>query len=311
VVVKLATREMIKVEDRNYIQYVNGYLDGYRHTLLKEKAQTHLLGGIKYSLVGTPLEECIDLGTFYTTHTASEVLRALNDLFTKTCRHWYENRDPNQSCDLVELYAQPLRLSVQRLERVLGGANLAAWAGDTHPLVPELKRPIINPVEWFRRHPTLLNQVVLAPTHGDLHSQNVLLDPNHQAWLIDFYRSGPGHLFRDFIELESDIKFVLLDDANLPSLFQFELALLATKSFHDKPTLPAFRQTELRKAFEVVQGLRQIAGRVAGPGAGMLDYYQGLFLQTLAMICLRHVSPPKKRHAYLAASLLCQRLDNW
>lgn len=311
VVVKLATRKMIEVEDRNYNEYVNGYLDGYRHTLLKEKAQTHLLGGIKYSLVGTPLEECVDLGTFYSTHTAPEVLQAVNDLFTKTCRHWYENREVNQARDLVELYAKPLKLSVQRLEAALSAADLSGWAGDTHPLVPELKRPIVNPVEWLRQHPSLPVQVSLAPTHGDLHSQNILLDPNRQAWLIDFYRTGPGHLFRDLVELESDIKFVLLEVTDLSLLFQFELALLSTKSFNDRPTLPTFREKELKKAFEVVQGIRHIAGRVAGPRAGMLDYYQGLLLQSLAIICLRHVTPPKKRHAYLAASLLCQRLENW
>lgn len=311
VVVKLAIRQMIDIEDRNYNEYVNGYLDGFRHTLLKEKTQTRLLGGIKYSLVGTPLEECVDLGTFYLSHTANEVLRAVNDLFTKTCRHWYANREARQIYDLLELYAKPLKLSVQRLEMALRAADLAAWAGDTHPLVPELKRPIVNPVEWLRQHSSLPAQVSLAPTHGDLHSQNVLLDPNHQAWLIDFYRSGPGHLYRDLIELESDIKFVLLDVTDLPSLHQFEQALLSSRYFDDMPTLPAFRQAELKKAFEVVQGLRHIAGQLVGRRTDMLDYYQGLLLQSLAMICLRHVTPPKKRHAYLAASLLCQRVDNW
>ena len=311
VMVKLASREMVEIESRNYDQYVEGYLGGYRHTLLKEKTETHLLGGLIYSLVGAPLEECVDFGVYYPTQSANEIIRALNDLFTKTCRHWYENREAKQHYDLVELYTQQLKLSAPRLENALRGAGLAAWADDTHPLLPELKRPILNPVEWFRQHPHLITEVSLALTHGDLHSQNILLDANHQAWLIDFYRSGPGHLFRDLIELESDIKFVLLEVTDLPGLSQFEQALLSTKYFDDMPTLPAFRQAELRKAFEVVQGIRHIAGRLAGQRANMLDYYQGLLLQTLAMICLRHVTPPKKQHAYLAASLLCQRLDNW
>ena len=67
----------------------------------------------------------------------------------------------------------------------------------------------------------------------------------------------------------------------------------------------------MRKAFRVVQGIRHIAGQLADPGADMLDYYQGLLLQTLAMLRLRHVPPEKKRHAYLAASLLCERLEEW
>jgi CheY-like chemotaxis protein len=311
VVVKLASREMIEAESRNYDQYVEGYLGGYRHTLLREKTMTHLLGGIIYSLVGTPLEECVDFSVYYTTRTANEIIPALTDLFTKTCRHWYENRETEQEYDLVELYTQSLKLSTPRLENALRAAGLAAWADDTQPWIPELRRPIHNPVEWFRQHAHLTTQISLALTHGDLHSQNMLFDPNHQAWLIDFYRSGPGHFFRDLIELESDIKFVLLDVADFLSLYQFEQALLSTRYFDDMPTQPTFQNAELRKAFEVVQGIRHIAGRLAGQRTGMLDYYQGLLLQTLAMICLRHVSLPKKRHAYLAASLLCQRLDSW
>jgi hypothetical protein len=311
VVVKLAIREMIGIEARNYKQHVERYINGFRHTLLQDKSETHLLGGIIYSLVGTPLEECVDLGTFYAAHSAAEVVRALNDLFTKTCRHWYENRAAKQNYDLVALYAKSLKLSVAKVEAALRRADMSNWADEAPLMIPEIKRAIVNPVVWLRQHSTLIAQVSLARTHGDLHSQNVLLDPNQQAWLIDFYRSGPGHLFRDLIELESDIKFVLLDVTDLPSLLQFEAALLSAKFFSDKPTLPTFRQAELRKAFEVVQGIRYIAGQLVGSRTSMLDYYQGLLLQTLTIIGRRHIAPPKKRHAYLAASLLCQRLDNW
>jgi hypothetical protein len=143
-----------------------------------------------------------------------------------------------------------------------------------------------------------------------MHSRNVLVDQSRYAWLIDFYRTGPGHLFRDLIELESDIKFVLLEVTDLPSLIRLETALLSASNFDERPTLPRFKDPDLRKAFFVVLALRQIASELA-PEAYMLDYYQGLLLQTLAMIRLRHVAPAKKRHAYLAASLLCQRLDEW
>jgi hypothetical protein len=73
--------------------------------------------------------------------------------------------------------------------------------------------------------------------------------------------------------------------------------------------LPRFQQPELQKAFFVVVGIRQIAARLADPGGDLLDYYQGLLLQTLAVIRMRHVTPQKKCHAYLAAALLCQWLE--
>jgi ActR/RegA family two-component response regulator len=313
VVVKLATRDKIDAEARNYRQYVERFIAGFRHTSLHDIAQTHLLGGIVYTLVGTPLEECVDLGTFYAGHSAREVVEALKGLFTETCRHWYANREARQTHDLVALYSGPLKLSVERLEAALqeGGLSDLIGEGRLRHRVRGLRQPIINPIEWLRQHPELLTRTSLCYTHGDLRSQNVLVDNNRHAWLIDFHRAGPGHFFRDLIELESDVKFVLLDVTDLPSLARFETALLGASDFDDMLTLPDFRQPELKKAFSVVQGIRNIAGKLTGLDADMLDYYRGLLLQTLTMIRLRNVHPLKKRHAYLAASLLCERLDEW
>jgi hypothetical protein len=111
--------------------------------------------------------------------------------------------------------------------------------------------------------------------------------------------------------LKSDGKFTLLDVTDLPSLLRFESALLSADYFNDAPTIPSFEEPKLTKAFRVVQGIRHIAGQLADPGADMLDYYQGLLLQTLSVIRLRHVTPEKKRHVYLAAALLVERLERW
>ncbi len=69
-VVKLAGRDKIIVEAGNYERYVERFVAGFRHTGLHQQVQTHLLGGIVYTLVGTPFEECVDLGTFYAQHSA-------------------------------------------------------------------------------------------------------------------------------------------------------------------------------------------------------------------------------------------------
>ena len=310
VVVKLASRKKIELEATNYKQYVQRFIDGFRHTLLQDQAHVYFLGGIVYTLVGTPLEGCVDLGTFYTTHTAEETVTALEDLFLKTCHHWYDNQVIKQTCDLVQLYAQSLKISIERIEAGLVEAGLADWVGQQRLILEPLQRTIINPVEWFRQHASLTGNVAIAYTHGDLHSRNVLIDHNHQAWLIDFYRSGPGHIFRDLIELESDIKFTLLENSDLQSLFNLEVALLNTKQFDDQVAARRFQQPELQKALIVVLGIRRIAGTLVD-SLDMFDYYQGLLLQTLATTYLRHIDPAKKRHAFLAAALLCQRLENW
>ena len=311
--VKLAARDKINIEAVNYEQYVDRFIAGFRHTRIHRKVQTHLLGGIIYTLVGTPIEECVDLGTFYAEHTSEEMIEVLKELFTDICRLWYANRVSGEIHDMVKLYAKSLKLSVERLEAALEEAGLSDWAGmgEARHRLPGLRRRFVNPVEWLSRHPSLPTQASLCYTHGDVHSHNVLVDRDRHAWLIDFYRTGPGHLFRDLIELESDVKFSLLKVTDLTSLLRFESALLTREHFNDAPTIPSFQEPELRKAFRVVQGIRHIAGQLADPGADMLDYYQGLLLQTLAMLRLRHVPPEKKQHAYLAASLLCERLEEW
>jgi len=314
-VVKLAARDKIDVEAANYEEYVDGFIAGFRHTRIHHRVETHLLGGIIYTLVGTPVEECVDLGTFYTEHAASETVEVLTELFTEICERWYDsrNRRPRRTRDLMELYAKPLKLSVDRLEAAMAEAGLSDWAGGgkARHKIPGLKGQFVNPIEWLGRHPSLLAQSSLCSTHGDMHSRNLLVDRNRQAWLIDFYRTGRGHLFRDLVELESDVKFTLLEVTDLPSLLRFELALLSADHFNDAPTIPSFEEPELKKAFRVVQGIRHIAGQLADPGTDMQDYYQGLLLQTLAVIRLRHVTPEKKRHAYMAAALLVERLEEW
>jgi len=312
-VVKLAAREKIDTEAVNYEQYVDGFIAGFRHTRIHHRVKTHRLGGIIYTLVGTPIEECVDLGTFYAEHSASETVRVLEGLFKEICCHWYANRDPRQTHDMMQLYARPLKLEVDRLDTALAQAGLSDWAGSRrarHPMA-ELKGRYFNPIEWLERTPSLPTQTSMCSTHGDMHSRNLLVDPDHHAWLIDFFRTGPGHLFRDLIELESDVKFTLLHITDLLALLRFESALLSADHFNDAPTIPSFQDPELTKAFRVVQGIRYIAGELAGPGADMLDYYQGLLLQTLAVLRLRHVTPEKKRHAYLAAALLVERLEEW
>jgi hypothetical protein len=255
----------------------------------------------------------MDLGTFYAHHSADEMVQVLKHLFVDTCHRWYANRTARQNQDLRDLYARALKLSVEKLKAVVQdlGIREGADSAASRQRLPGLKAKIPSPLDWLRRHPNLLAEVSRCYTHGDLHSRNVLVDTTGQAWLIDFYRTGLGHLFRDLIELECDVKFVLLDVADLASLFRFEVALLKASEFGDIPTLPRFDEPELRKAFIVVLGIRRIASQLADSGADMLDYYQGLVLQTLTMIRLRHVLPSQKLHAYLAASLLCQRLDEW
>jgi CheY-like chemotaxis protein len=312
VVVKLTSREKAVREADNYKRFVRDFIGGYRRTNLDWFAETHLLGGLIYSLVGTSLEETIDLGSFYVQHDSDKIITTLDHFFAKTCHLWYDNRKPRQVLNLTQSYREALKLSRAKIEAALRAEKLEEFIAPLSLQFPGLEQTFVNPLHWFEGRNDWVALVHTCVTHGDLHSRNVLIDERGQAWIIDFYRTGEGHLLRDLIELETDVKFALLGATDLPVLLKFEVALLAARRLGDTLSSPDFStRPELEKAFAVIAYLRGIAGRLLGAETEMEEYYWGLFLLTLNALRLKSIDRLKKRHALLSAALLAQRLQAW
>jgi hypothetical protein len=103
---------------------------------------------------------------------------------------------------------------------------------------PEIDAPMLsfpgvdgefrNPKRWLDDSYEVYLPVWLATTHGDLNEHNILVTEDSRTWLIDFYRTGPGHILRDLIELECALKFNLAGITDLAGCQRFESALLTT-----------------------------------------------------------------------------------
>jgi CheY-like chemotaxis protein len=310
VVAKLGPRSQMEQESLNYEQHVHGFISGYRHTSKERDAYTLHLGGVVYSLIGTSLDDVWDLSAFYRHHPSEEIVQVLENLFTRTCQHWYDNKQEKKNHNINALYSSQLNLTPEKLEAAMTEI-FPEYAGSFVLEFPKMDRPLSNPVHWIRKR-DLHALTRLCTTHGDLHGGNVFVDANRQCWLIDFARTGEGHILRDFIELETDIKFSLLPETPWHTLYEFELMLASPRRFGEVPELPCpFIQEELGKAFEAIKTLRRLAHDVVKPIDDMYEYYCGLLYQTLNIIRLHKISPFHKRYALLSAALICERLDNW
>jgi hypothetical protein len=204
-----------------------------------------------------------------------------------------------------------LHLSLEKLETVLEKeSELARYRpGAATFEFPGIERSFVNPLRWLEKN--FDTDLDFSITHGDVHSRNILVDDLGQAWLIDFARTGEGHILRDFIELESDIKFTLLDEVDVVALCDFELALVSPDCWDDAPHLgQRFDRPSLNKAFAVVRGLRTLVSRFY-PMIDKKEYYHALLYQTLNIVRLSRIDPLKKQHALLAAALICERLQDW
>ena len=143
-------------------------------------------------------------------------------------------------------------------------------------------------------------QRISSPTtivHGDLHSQNILIDENKECFPIDFYwcRDAASPLL-DLVMLECSIKFLVIPHrADLRSLMGLELALFdfvePTPEFGEMPY-----HEEIRKGVRCIAEIRKIARDLFE--ISFDDYRLALWMMTYV-----HNNNPSLNRPYLLSSL--------
>ena len=335
VVIKFGRRDNIERERRNYFRYVAPFA-GLRATQLRgEMARTLRLGGLLFSFIGQASGTPRDFLSYYRDPNVSseQVCQTLRDLFEETCARWYQGKQrwvaqrpdalardlerrlgldqPSKQRTLVEVVAHLLdgRPHGGLTLKPAGAESLEVhWRGQ--------HRELPNPVHFIRhrrdRFPLPSYQAI---THGDLHGRNLFVDEDGRAWLIDFFHTGWGPLIRDFAELESVVKFDLLDLPDLVKRYALEQALLAPRRFGWVFNLPPKVPPLIRRAYVVIQTLRQQVHRWTDTWE-TTEYEVGLLyyaLKVMVWATLRDqdlLAPIRARHALLSAALICEKLRN-
>lgn len=311
VVVKFGDHQRINQEYENYVRYVSGFL-GHATTILNMK-RTPLLGGIVYSLVGTQLDKVEDFASFYLKSSVKDIEAVLDNLFSITCAKWYAGRGRMEYCRLSEEYAQLLQFNGANLEEALT-RNFPYYLkkeqisfrdlGDT------LNKSLINPV-YAILNKKLSASSFICTTHGDLNANNILIDTNKQTWLIDFYRTGEGHILRDCIELETFIKFAIMPGGDLKERYTFEEALLSVDRFSQVKNIQYTSPNEdYQKAFTIICKIRDLAKNLVNPDDDCRQYYIGLLFFSVNTIRFYTLPKVSRLHALMSAGMLCDKLLN-
>ena len=229
VIVKFGKKDKIRQESDNYIRHVEQFVGSYSSTQLRH-ALGRVMGAISYQLIGTELSAVVSFADYYRKHGAEEACNTLDHLFSNTCGRWYDNREGiRRSRDFLKLYQAGLHTD---WDEVWQGAAAAGvdMAGQQIEL-PGLAGRFTNPKLWLAanaEHAHITSWQ--ATTHGDLNEHNILVTAQGDCWLIDFYRTGPGHILRDAAELETAIKFNLAEIDDLAEYQRFERRLLETRN---------------------------------------------------------------------------------
>jgi CheY-like chemotaxis protein len=312
VVVKFGARDEIAQEAANH-RLLKPFLGGQRLAVLEDEAYSRQMGGLVYSLIGAEDWATIrPFGEVFSLEPATTVITLLERFFTQTFGMLLAEARP-EPMNLTLIYAESLHLTPFKVGNALKQFYPQALT-ETHLSFEGVAGSFQNPLLWavsedrFRPFETTARKCLC---HGDLHGRNVLVDAAGHFWLIDFARAAESHALRDFVELETDIKFNLLPVSDLKMLLFFETALLAPTVFQDElPPLPVADE-RLAHAYQVILALRRLAVQLMGLEGEMAEYYQALFWHTLNILRLRHITSAGKTYALLSAALLSERLGQW
>ncbi len=330
-VVACGQREKVQLEAEHYQAFVPNKA-GDRAASLTKSAETVHFGAATYRLGGCAVEGVTTFTEFYRQQSADVVPEAVDDLFKVTLQPWYEKEQEEQQQPMEALCREWLGpdegdLTQAELEKRVAGicrATLAAGvmglACSPHELTfrpsegTEFSYP--NPAPYLYEERIAISPPTLCGiTHGRLDGASVLVDRTGQTWVVDFERAGLGPLVRDFVSLETSVKFDILREADVAGRYDLERRLLAVDHLGEEVDV-GNASPEVEKALRVIGQIRSQAADVVGPQ--IEQYLAGLLF--CAAGCLLGYQPELRytkgeivvfTHLLLSMGMICQRLVAW
>jgi CheY-like chemotaxis protein len=315
VIVKFGTLDKIEKEYNNFKEYIQPFIGGGRNTTVLDVRRTSHLGGIIYSLLGATNDQLEDFGSFYRHTDMHQIREALDKLFLDTCGAWYANPGRLQPHNLTGDYEHLLGFTWEKLEQALS-ERLKSVQGKHKLYFTSLNseraftNPLLAMIGQFLVRPTYI-----CTTHGDFNQHNLLVDKTGHMWLIDFQRTGQGHILRDIAKLDTEVLFQLLtaEEATLDECLYMEEVLCSIESFSQVEQLGTKLSTEnqaLAKAYSTVVHLRTLARKLVeqNPSDDISEYYIALFYNAVNTLRFYSLPSRQREHALLCASILADRL---
>lgn len=317
-VLKISRRDKVQTEFYNYDKYVSHYLPA--NTAANAKvAYSGYLGAIQYNFAEDAHKPLYEFDEFFRRKSTESVTLALRSLFADTCRYWQATPHP-EFRNLIALYYEALNLNEDKLT-----SRIRQFLPELNPAAPRLSLPdephdLINPLFWLRKnYDQCTVKVYHSISHGDMTGRNVFVTEQGHCWLIDFFRTYRSHMLRDFVILETDIKYRLLPELHKAAERPEEYTLAEYRALEQalcSGELSPVRELspEVRKATEALLTTRSLADELMDRHHRDGDNIRRQVLISrlithLNVTRLRHVDTRHKLWALATAGHICEELD--
>lgn len=317
-VLKIGRRDKVLTEFRNYENNVEHFLPANTAAGAQVVYSGHL-GAIQYKFAEDANKPLREFDEFFQREPIERIQSALHSLFDDTCRYWYASPDPEFK-NLIALYYRALNLSDEKLTTRIRQFLQEFDPAQARLSLPDEPTDLINPLYWLqanRNHCTV--KVYHSISHGDLTGRNVFVTDQGHCWLIDFYRTYRSHLLRDYVILETDIKYRLLPELHKAAERPEEYTLAEYRALEQalcSGELSPVRELspEVRKATEALLTTRSLADELMDRHHRDGDNIRRQVLISrlithLNVTRLKHVDTQYKLWALATAGHICEELD--
>ena len=314
VIVKLARAHKMSIELDRFESHIKGYLKGHFHPLMSNPVILWDLGGAIYTSLGSA--DSHTFSKYYNEASFADIEYSLTHFF---CETWSPLYAEPKTCENVSLFEEYCKVWGKEWY-----ARVCKFASPDPKAIMGIELPggmaPIDPLAWLRENvgnniaenKSMIANTALTVTHGDLHGDNLLIDDRRNAWVIDFERSGEGHILQDFIELESDIISRLISSSEkLPSFYSLCVLVAQSIEIKELEDIDQFTEPNAKKSIQTISLLRRLAREISGI-TDAKQYLLGLLFNTLfrATITGKSAQQLSQQRALMLASIICHRLKS-
>lgn len=304
--IKITSYARIEKESENYKKYIEDNIQGNFVASLDRAVSFYDLGGATYRMLGVnqaALPTALPtFSTYFRKSSPISLIKPLERFFMESWKGLYKKKQSN-SASVYCQYDQIFHLS-EKIRRSGEQAQIIRFPG--------IATDMPNPIVWVRENESrsyLLSPVFNTTTHGDLHGDNLLTDGNY-LWAIDFERSGPGHILRDFVELEVDIitRLMRFSEIDLGQFMNFAIEVVRPSKLGEKITFIEPKNHPQNQVIRLINRLRALAHELTGSD-NQLEYNWALLLDALYVSFHYPTGSMQQVKALLLASVLCSQIE--
>ena len=207
-VIKIGNRDLIAKERSSFEQIQEVMGNNAPHVV--EWAEVGERGGIKYRYASMLDEAVTTFQDFYEGGGALNLVEGfLKTIFVTQLGRMYEAAEAEQLnllqyYDFQSKYAPSVKKNIEAL-----------YPGASDQREIELIKGVVIPnvLDFYVKDLSSFNPLYaethfMAYLHGDLNGKNIVIDAQHNVWLIDFFHTHQGHVLKDLIKLENDLLYI-------------------------------------------------------------------------------------------------------